>query len=192
MPSCSANWESRASILASATFRKKGDAMRSSGCTLALSILLATSSWAQQDKVASNLPKTDALVISRADHSTPSDKAVPLCPVKLEDSLETNGVASVGDKSITPPKPTHMVNAEFSDEARHIGRKPPIRFFEVEVGLVADAKGNPQNICLIKSAGYGLDAKAAEAVRQYRFKSAIKDGKPVAVRIHVTVSYRLR
>jgi protein TonB len=37
----------------------------------------------------------------------------------------------------------------------------------------------------------GLDEKAIEAVNQYRFKPAMKDGEPVPVRITVEVNFRL-
>jgi protein TonB len=38
----------------------------------------------------------------------------------------------------------------------------------------------------------GLDEKALEAVRQYKFRPAMKDGKtPVAVMITVEVNFRL-
>ena len=49
----------------------------------------------------------------------------------------------------------------------------------------------PQNPRVIRSLGMGLDEKALGAVRQYRFKPALKDGKPVAVRITVSVNFRL-
>jgi protein TonB len=37
----------------------------------------------------------------------------------------------------------------------------------------------------------GLDEKAIEAVKQYRFKPAIKDGKPVMVNVTVEVNFKL-
>jgi TonB family protein len=37
----------------------------------------------------------------------------------------------------------------------------------------------------------GLDEKALEAVQRYRFKPAMKDGKPVASTISVEVNFRL-
>jgi outer membrane biosynthesis protein TonB len=37
----------------------------------------------------------------------------------------------------------------------------------------------------------GLDEKALEAVQKYRFKPAMKDGKPVAAMIGVEVNFRL-
>jgi protein TonB len=37
----------------------------------------------------------------------------------------------------------------------------------------------------------GLDEKAVEAVRQYRFKPAMKDGRPVPVEIYVEVNFQI-
>jgi TonB family protein len=124
----------------------------------------------------------------RDPHSTAADLAVPLCPATFNDSLETDGVVSKGDKTVTPPKAKHMANAKFSPEAR---RQKEIKHFEAIVSMVVDADGKPQNVCLMQSAGYGLDAEAAEAVQQYRFAPATKEGKPVAARIHVQVDFRL-
>jgi TonB family protein len=42
-----------------------------------------------------------------------------------------------------------------------------------------------------RSLGMGLDEKAIEAVRQWRFEPAKKDGQPVPVMINVEVNFRL-
>jgi len=39
--------------------------------------------------------------------------------------------------------------------------------------------------------GMGLDEKAIEAVRTWRFEPAKKDGQPVPVQMNVEVSFRL-
>jgi outer membrane biosynthesis protein TonB len=44
---------------------------------------------------------------------------------------------------------------------------------------------------VVQSLGMGLDEKALEAVQKYRFKPAMKDGKPVASMINVAVNFRL-
>jgi protein TonB len=45
---------------------------------------------------------------------------------------------------------------------------------------------------VIRTLGMGLDEKALEAVRKYKFKPAMKDGKtPVPVMITVEVNFRL-
>lgn len=57
--------------------------------------------------------------------------------------------------------------------------------------IVVDANGIPQDIRVTRPLGMGLDEKAMEAVRQWRFKPAMKDGAPVAVAINVEISFRL-
>jgi TonB family protein len=37
----------------------------------------------------------------------------------------------------------------------------------------------------------GLDEKALEAVRQYKFKPAVFNGKPVPVEINIEVNFRI-
>jgi len=39
--------------------------------------------------------------------------------------------------------------------------------------------------------GMGLDEKALEAVRSWRFEPAMKDGRPVAVQVNIEVYFRL-
>ena len=59
------------------------------------------------------------------------------------------------------------------------------------ITLIVDAEGNPQNVCVKKPAGYGLDGQAVRAVEQYRSDPATRDGSPVPVRISVEVNFRL-
>ena len=57
--------------------------------------------------------------------------------------------------------------------------------------LVVDQYGHPQQLRVARSLGMGLDQKAIEAVRQWKFELAMKDGHPVAVQINVEVNFRL-
>lgn len=87
---------------------------------------------------------------------------------------------------VTPPKAIHMEEAEFSDEARRKGVEGI-----VIVSFTVSEEGRPTELQVVKSLGYGLDEKALQAVRAYRFQPAMKDGKPVAVPISVEVNFRL-
>jgi TonB family protein len=49
----------------------------------------------------------------------------------------------------------------------------------------------PSNIRVLTSLGMGLDEKAIEVARKYRFEPAMKDGHPVAVEIAIEVDFHL-
>ena len=88
---------------------------------------------------------------------------------------------------ISAPVPLNTVEAEFSDEARRAKYQGVVL-----IQMIVDAHGNPQNPRVIRPLGMGLDEKALEAVRKYRFKPAVKDGKtPVPVMITVEVNFHL-
>lgn len=88
---------------------------------------------------------------------------------------------------VSAPDPLRTPEAHYSAEAR---RK---RIQAVcLVRLVVDAEGMPQNPSVVRSAGYGLDENALEAIRHYRFKPSLKDGfEPVPVKLTVEVDFRL-
>jgi periplasmic protein TonB len=44
---------------------------------------------------------------------------------------------------------------------------------------------------VVKRVGRGLDEKAIEAVRTWKFKPAMLSGKPVAVQIAVEITFQL-
>ena len=78
-------------------------------------------------------------------------------------------------------------SAEYSREAR----KKQIEG-TVMLSLVVSKEGLPTDVQVVNGLGYGLDEKAVDAARQYRFQPATKDGKPVAVQIKIEVNFRLR
>jgi TonB family protein len=61
----------------------------------------------------------------------------------------------------------------------------------VSLSVVVDINGNPQNIKVVQSLDPGLDQKAIEAVRQWKFQPGQKNGQPVAVMATVQVNFRL-
>jgi TonB family protein len=86
-----------------------------------------------------------------------------------------------------PPVPIHTGEADFSSEARaeHIQGV-------VLISTIVDTQGMPTEIRAERSIGHGLDENAVAAVRQYRFRPATFDGKPIAARIRIEISFRFR
>ena len=97
-----------------------------------------------------------------------------------------NGIYTPNIGGVSQPIAIFTPEAEFSDEARRQKYQGVCL-----ISVIIDAQGNPQNPRVVQRLGMGLDEKALEAVRKYRFKPARKDGKAVAVRISVMVDFRL-
>ncbi len=95
------------------------------------------------------------------------------------------GLYHVGG-GVSAPVPLNSVEAEFSDEARRAKYQGVCL-----ISLIVDAQGNPQNPRVVRALGMGLDEKALEAVRKYKFKPAMKGNTPVPVMITVEVNFRL-
>jgi TonB family protein len=96
------------------------------------------------------------------------------------------GLYQIGG-GVSAPVAVFTPEAEFSDEARRAKYQGVCL-----ISVIVDAQGNPQDPRVIRALGMGLDEKALEAVRKYKFKPAMKDGRtPVPVRITIEVNFRL-
>jgi len=84
--------------------------------------------------------------------------------------------------------PTIVTNPgpEYSDEARR-ERVEGV----VTLAVIVTSAGDVATVRVIKSLGHGLDEKAMEAVRQWKFKPATKDGVPVSVQIAIETSFHV-
>ena len=92
---------------------------------------------------------------------------------------------SVGG-GVTAPRVIHSVEPEFSDAARQAKYQGV-----VSIQLIVDTQGNPEDVHVTHRLGMGLDEKAVEAVRQYKFKPAMYQGRSVPVQITVDVDFHL-
>ena len=95
------------------------------------------------------------------------------------------GVFRVG-RGVTAPRPIYDPEPEFSEEARK-AKYQGVCTLEV----VVDVAGRPTNIRVVGALGMGLDEKAIEAVKTWRFEPAMKDGHPVAVAVNLEVDFHL-
>jgi TonB family protein len=57
--------------------------------------------------------------------------------------------------------------------------------------VVIGPDGLPQRIRIVEPLGMGLDDRAAETVKTWKFDPATKDGKPVSVQVYIEVNFRL-
>jgi hypothetical protein len=166
--------------------------MGRTGLTSVSMVFLAVAAWTQQQS-APPAPQVMPHTISPVNirHSKHVAEPPP-CPATMDDSLATDGIVGKDTDGVTPPKPKHTPEAEFSNEARRAIDSAGISHFDgVSVlSFVLDISGRPADLCLKKPAGYGLDIQAAKAVWQYRFEPAIKDSKPVPMRLTVEVNFK--
>ena len=96
------------------------------------------------------------------------------------------GVFRPGVGGVTAPRAIYKPDPEYSEEARKAKYQGT-----VVLGLIVDAAGRPRGLKVEHGLGMRLDEKALEAVRNWKFEPAEKDGKPVAVAISVEVEFRL-
>ena len=95
------------------------------------------------------------------------------------------GVYRVGG-GVTAPVVLLKVDPEYSEEARKAKYQGTVLLY-IEV----NADGRASNIRVVRSLGSGLDEKAIEAVKRWKFSPGKKDGKPVLVAATVEVNFRL-
>ena len=89
-------------------------------------------------------------------------------------------------RGVTAPVVIHRVEPDYPDEARKARFQGSVLVY-VEV----DEQGRIRSVRVEKPAGLGLDEKAIEAVKQWRFRPATRDGRPVAVPARIDVSFHL-
>jgi TonB family protein len=95
------------------------------------------------------------------------------------------GIFKVGG-GVSAPRALQTPEPEYSEEARKAKYQGVVVLW-----LIVDPNGNPQQVRVARSLGMGLDQKAMEAVRHWKFEPAMKDGHAVAVQINVEVNFRL-
>ena len=87
---------------------------------------------------------------------------------------------------VSPPALIHKVDPEYTEAARAAHYVGTVILYD-EVG----PDGTATNIRVVRSLGLGLDEKAIEAVKQWKFKPGQKDGYPVTVMATIEVNFRL-
>jgi protein TonB len=95
------------------------------------------------------------------------------------------GVYHVGG-GVSAPRAIFAPDPEYSEEARKAKYQGTVVLY-----MIVGPDGRARDIRVVRSVGMGLDEKAIEAVRTWKFDPARRDGQAVAVQINVEVSFRL-
>jgi TonB family protein len=87
---------------------------------------------------------------------------------------------------VSPPRVAERVEPKYAEEARHAKLAGTVVLF-----VVVDPNGEARDVKVMRSLGLGLDEKAIEAVRQWKFQAGMKDGEAVAVQATIEVNFRV-
>lgn len=88
---------------------------------------------------------------------------------------------------ITPPTVLREVKPDYTEEARRRSLEG-----DVVLEIVVRRDGSVGDVKILQGLGGGLDARAVDAVRQWRFSPAKRQGAPVDVIVEVAVEFKLR
>lgn len=123
------------------------------------------------------------ITYSRIERDLPLDSKLFQLPDGAVDRLAAAPAALPG---LTPPRPLTKIDPEYTRQASAARRQGT-----VAVSVTVGTDGVPRNVTVVRGLGLGLDEKAIEAVRKWRFTPGEKDGQPVAVKALVEVTFRL-
>jgi TonB family protein len=153
-------------------------------------ITAAQYAWAFPDEGPEKIVRRGILSCSTYTH--PSCELTMLLPstTNLDGALShsTEGQnASSGSAAVVPPTVLTKVEPEYSKEALEARVEGTVR-----LSIVISETGVPDNVTVVQPLGMGLDEKARECVLQWRFRPAMREGKPVRTDANIEVNFRLR
>jgi TonB family protein len=114
--------------------------------------------------------------------AAPAAPPVPLPPARDAGST----VAYHLGADVSMPRPINSIEPEYTEEARAAKLEG-----SVLLSTIISAEGSATNLKVVTSLDKGLDQKAIEAARKYRFEPGRKGGKPVPVIANIEIVFRL-
>ncbi len=110
-----------------------------------------------------------------------SSAAPPAAPEPGHD-----GVYKVDGERIRPPKNIHRVDPRYTEAAREARVAG-----QVVLECIVDEEGRVNDVRTVRGLPEGLTEAAIEAISRWRFEPTQLDGKPVKVRLTLTINFKL-
>lgn len=124
--------------------------------------------------------------ISEADVMRKLQLRAATIPQPPDASMQGKGKWLKIEEGTTRPEPVKRVEPAYPEEYRR-ARVTGIVVLEVAISET----GVVEHVSVLKSLAPGLDMAAADAVRQWTFKPATRDGKAVPVLFNLTIHFKL-
>jgi TonB family protein len=117
----------------------------------------------------------------------PSNTAPGTSPAAVSTATATvpDKIMHIGG-NVKAPVVLSIATPTFTQEAKKAKFSGTVTLY-----LLVEKDGTPSHIRVVKGVGMGLDEKAVEAVRQYKFKPATFMGRPVTVDLYVEVNFQI-
>lgn len=124
----------------------------------------------------------------RAAATTRARAAIVLATLLLTmlAAAQDSPIYRANEPGVTAPSIVFKVDPAYTQEARDAKIQGT-----VVLRLVIDQQGLAQDIAIERSLDTGLDQKAIEAIRQWRFRPGMKDGVPVRISAVIEVNFKL-
>ncbi len=100
---------------------------------------------------------------------------------------EAGRIYHIGEDGVRPPKALYTPQPEYDDAARKTKLSGTVL-----LSILVTKEGLTRDVKVVRSLSPGLDKKSIQAVSQWTFRPATKDGEPVAVQLDVETSFRIR
>jgi TonB family protein len=154
------------------SLRRATGSMLLFGFTLLSGVLVANAfTFRAADSAASETYKQD---VPRSSSANSDDVDATYNPARI-----------VPGASVSQPQVIYAPDPEYTDEARSAKYEGIC-----VVALIVDAQGKPQHVRIVRPLGMGLDEKAVDAVKQYKFKPALYRGRAISTPIRIEVNFK--
>ena len=115
-------------------------------------------------------------------------------------ALATNAAPTLGSNSLSAETKIYSRRDGVSEPQKIYSPDPPYTQQATKARLegpvvlqvVVKPDGTAGNVKVLQGLGKGLDESAQQTVATWRFKPGLKDGKPVAVRVNITINFMQR